>query len=70
MYKIADVDNEGMVSPNISDDKQGLAKYLWEKLPEMCDDKCHLVLNIAELLPNICDNHHCSRISQMLRLWS
>jgi hypothetical protein len=28
VYKIADVDNASMVSPYISDDKQGLAKYL------------------------------------------
>ena len=57
MYKIADVDNASMVSPNISDDKQGLAKYLWEKLPEICDYKSYFTLNTAELLPNMCDNH-------------
>ena len=46
------------VSPNISDDKQGFAKYLWKKLPVICDNKHLLVFNIAELLPNICENHY------------
>jgi hypothetical protein len=41
------------VSLNICDDKQGFAKYLWKKLPEMCDDKRHSTLNTVELLPNI-----------------
>jgi hypothetical protein len=45
------------VSLNICDDKQGFAKYVWKKLPEMCDDKRHSTLNTVELLPKICDNH-------------
>jgi hypothetical protein len=52
------------VSPNICDDKQRFAKYLWKKLPEIFDDKSDITLNTAELLPNMCDNHHvpCSAI--------
>ncbi|MFL5589625.1 MAG: hypothetical protein ACJ8DI_18515 [Ktedonobacteraceae bacterium] len=46
------------VSPNICDDKQRLAKYLWKKLPEIFDDKSDITLNTAELLPNMCDNLH------------
>ena len=57
MYKIADVDNASMVSPNISDDKRGFAKYVWKKLPEIRDDKSGITLNTSGLLPNICDNH-------------
>ena len=51
-----------MVLPNMCDDKQGFAKYVWKKLPEIRDDKRHLTLNIAGLLPNTCDNHQ-SQIS-------
>ena len=46
-----------MVWPNMCDDKRGLAKYVWKKLPEIRDDKCHLALNAAELLPNMRDNY-------------
>jgi hypothetical protein len=48
-----------MVLPNMCDDKQGFAKYVWKKLPEIRDDKRHLTLNTAEILPNLYDNHHC-----------
>ena len=44
-----------IANPKGSED--GLAKYVWEKLPEMCDDKRYLTLNTAELMPNMCDNH-------------
>ena len=50
-------DETPMVSPNICDDKQGFAKYVWKKLPEIFDDKSDITLNTAELLPNISDNH-------------
>ena len=54
----ADVEEASRVLPNRCDDKQGLAKYVWKKPPEMHDDKRHSVLNTVELLPNKCDNHH------------
>ncbi len=59
--EVENVVTSNTVWPNISDDKQGLAKYLCEKLPEICEDKRYLALNTAELMPNICDNHHHRR---------
>ena len=46
-----------MIWPNICEDKQGFAKYSWQKLPEMYEDKRHLTLNMSELLPKMYDNH-------------
>ncbi len=51
-----------VVWPNMCDDKQGFAKYLWKKPPEIRDDKRDSTLNTAELLPNMCANHHCMLI--------
>src|SRR5438046_520225 len=45
-------DNTGENWPNICDDKQDFAKYLWKKLPEIHDDKRNSTLNTAELLPS------------------
>jgi hypothetical protein len=39
VYKIADVENASMVSPNICDDKQGLAKY--------CEKSCQKFVTIS-----------------------
>ena len=39
MYKIADVDNASMVSPNISDDKHHLTLNTDELLPNMYDNQ-------------------------------
>ena len=52
------ITGKNKVSPNICDDKQGIAKYSWQKLPVIFGDKYLPVLNSVELLPNMCDNHH------------